>query len=86
MFGSIHPHMALDFVRWLQKTHFDGHFYFDTFPRNEDPVREAEYNIRRTKALWKMARQLTEAGELDALLQRHDAMGSLELLERLHMP
>jgi len=30
---SVHPHMALEFVRWLQKTDFQGHIYFDTFPR-----------------------------------------------------
>ena len=29
-----------------------GHIYFDTFARNEDPVREAEYNIRRFKYYW----------------------------------
>lgn len=86
MFGSVHPHMALEFVRWLQKTGFDGHFYFDTFPRNEDPVREAEYNIRRTKALWQKAAKLTQEGELDALLQKHDAMGALELLESKGLP
>lgn len=86
MFGSVHPYMALDFLRWLQKTNFDGHFYFDTFPRNEDPVREAEYNIRRTKTLWALAKQLTEDGELDRLLEKHDAMGGLELLERAGLP
>ena len=86
MFGSVHPSMALEFIRWLQKVGFDGHLYYDTFPRNEDPVREAEYNIRRTKALWEQAKQLTENGELDALLQKHDAMGALELLERMKLP
>lgn len=64
------------------QTKYDGHLYYDTFPRNEDPVREAEYNIRRTKALWKKAEQLSEAG-IDELLAKHDAMGSLELQEKL---
>ena len=44
-------------------------------------MREAEYNIRRTKALWAKAEELTAAG-LDGLLATHDAMGSLELLEK----
>ncbi len=121
MFGSVHEGMALEFVRWLQKVRFDGHIYFDTFPRNEvrhppslapqwdphphpqpvhsgvvirwptdptrlgppqDPVREAEYNIRRVKALWKRAATLTAAG-VDELAKHHDAMGALELMERV---
>lgn len=85
MFGSVHPRMALEFMHWLQKTDFQGHIYFDTFPRNEDPVREAEYNIRRCKALWAKAKALDAAG-IDACLEKHDAMGTLELLERLESP
>jgi sugar phosphate isomerase/epimerase len=82
MFGSVHPLMALEFVRWLQKTNFKGHVYFDTFPRNEDPVREAEFNIRRFKAMWKRASRLSEHG-VDDLLANHDAMRVLELLEEI---
>ena len=37
-FGSVHPSAALEVVLWLIKTDFKGHIYFDTFPRNEDPV------------------------------------------------
>ena len=45
---------------WLQRVGYKGHLYMDTFPRNEDPVREAEYNIRRARALWeKVARALS---------------------------
>ena len=78
--GSVHPHLALEFVGWLQKTSFRGHVYFDTFPRNEDPVREAEYNIRKFKRLWRQAERLREAG-LDELTARQDAMAVLEFLE-----
>ena len=85
MFGSVHGHLALEFIRWLQKVRFDGHIYFDTFPRNEDPVREAEYNIRRVKALWAQAARLTKAG-IDALSAKHDALGALELFEKLEAP
>ncbi len=38
MFGSVHTNMALELVYWLQRVKFDGRVYFDTFPRNEDPV------------------------------------------------
>ena len=80
MFGSVNPRMALEFVLWLQRTRYAGHVYFDTFPRNEDPVREAEYNIRQFKALWERARGLSAAG-LEGYWARHDAIGVLELLE-----
>ena len=82
MFGSVHPQMALEFIRWLQKVEYDGHLYFDTFPRNEDPVREAAYNIRRVKALWKQAELLTRRG-IEEIQARSDAMGALELIEAL---
>ena len=80
-FGSISPVMALEVVRWLQRVGYSGHVYFDTFPINEDPVREAEYNIRRFKGLWASAHRLGEAG-LDGFAAAHDAMGVLELLEK----
>jgi len=82
MFGSVHPRMALELVYWLRKTQYKGHVYFDTFPRNEDPVREAEYNIRRFKKLWQRAAQLEEE-KVERLLAKHDAVASLELLEQL---
>jgi hypothetical protein len=54
--------------------------YFDTFPLNEDPVREAALNIRRFKSLWARAGRLEAAG-MGRLLAAHDGMGSLEALE-----
>ena len=43
-------------------------------------MREAEYNIRRVKALWRHAERLTQRG-IDAIAARSDAMGAMELLE-----
>jgi ribokinase len=82
MFASVHPGMALELMTWLQRTDFKGHLYFDTFPRNEDPVLEAEWNIRRAKALWTKARRLSNAG-IASFMNRHDALGALELIEKL---
>jgi hypothetical protein len=100
--GSVHAAGALETVLWLRKMNYSGVVYFDTFPRNEDPVREAEFNIRRFKSLWERAGRLLDGtvggsvarggeagrrggggGGIDALLARHDAMGSQELLEQL---
>jgi hypothetical protein len=78
-FGSVNTMAALELVRWIQKVGFEGHIYFDTFPANEDPVREAGYNIRRFKALWEQAARLSR--RLDVLASQHDALGVLELLE-----
>ena len=82
MFGSVHSSMAVEFLRGLQEVKFDGHLYFDTFPRNEDPVRECAYNIRRVKALWAKAARLTREGVAEHL-KKHDALGALELMESL---
>lgn len=49
--------------------------------QNEDPVHEAEYNIRKFKALWARAKALTDAG-LDDIAARHDALAALELLDK----
>jgi xylose isomerase len=82
MLGSVHPLMTLEFLVWLQRTRYAGHIYFDTFPENEDPVREAEYNIRRFRKLWEQAHALNESG-LSDLLARQDILGVLETLEHL---
>jgi L-rhamnose isomerase len=79
-FGAVNPLAALELVRWMQRSKFSGHVYFDTFPMNEDPVREAELNVRRFKALWAKAAKLAAAG-IDEFAATHDAMGALEALE-----
>ena len=67
-------------VYWLRRSGYSGHIYFDTFPLNSDPVREAAFNIRTFKTLWRRAAQLQRAG-LESLMDRQDGMGVLELLE-----
>ena len=81
VFGSVHPTMAREFVYWLRRNQFDGHIYFDTFPRSEDPVRECELNIRTVKRFYGDAAAL-EADGLQGNLDAHDAMSVLELMER----
>lgn len=87
-FGSVHPNAALEFVLWLLKTDFKGHIYFDTFPRNEDPVRECEYNIRAFKKMYAKAMKLLskeyDSGVLEKIWASHDGMGVLEMLEKLN--
>jgi xylose isomerase len=80
MFGSVHPSMALEIMYQLLRTKFDGHIYFDTFPQRTDPVREAEYNIRKVKAYWNAASSLDEA-RLKGIMDEHDAIGALELVD-----
>jgi len=84
VFGSIHPLQSLEFVLYLIKTKFAGHVYFDTFPRNEDPIRECELNIRRFKKMHRFAlKMLSKDGgiDLEKVLKQHDAMTMLEFLE-----
>ncbi|KAK3249876.1 hypothetical protein CYMTET_40717 [Cymbomonas tetramitiformis] len=74
--------MTTELMYWLQLTNFTGHMGMDTFPQEEDPVREAEFNLRRARVHWDRARRLRNAG-LDELLTAHDALGALELMEDL---
>jgi sugar/nucleoside kinase (ribokinase family)/sugar phosphate isomerase/epimerase len=81
MFGSVHPRMALEIMYYLNRILFDGHIYFDTFPQRSDPVNEAEYNIRRVKAFWKVALTLTDSDMIAEIMSSHDAIGALELVD-----
>ena len=84
LLGTTLSPMAREFVYWLRRNHFDGHIYFDTFPRSEDPVRECELNIRTVKRFYGDAAAL-EADDLQGHLDAHDAMSVLELMERRGM-
>jgi sugar/nucleoside kinase (ribokinase family)/sugar phosphate isomerase/epimerase len=80
MFGSVHPTMALEIMYQLRKISFDGHVYFDTFPQRSDPVKEAEYNIRKVKAFWS-ASGAVDRKRLQQIMDEHDAVGALELTD-----
>mmetsp|Transcript_35819 Transcript_35819/g.115202 ORF Transcript_35819/g.115202 Transcript_35819/m.115202 type:complete len:319 (-) Transcript_35819:117-1073(-) len=86
IFGSVHRSMALELMLWLRRTRFRGHLYFDTFPRNEDPIAEAELNIRTARALWAKAGRLEAAGVQELVLAPQDAIASLELLDAMERP
>ncbi|KAL3772806.1 hypothetical protein ACHAWU_003820 [Discostella pseudostelligera] len=79
MFGSIHPSIALEALHQLRQINFSGHLYFDTFPQRTDPVKEAEYNIRRVKEFWSAVTKL-DAAEVARIAREHDAIGALELV------
>jgi len=83
-FGSLSPKQSIEFVYWLIKTNFKGHIYFDTFPRNEDPIRECEYNIRQFKKMYKLAHKMLKGDDsikVNNILSKQDAMAMLEYLE-----
>ena len=79
MFGSIHPSIALEAVYQLRRINFSGHLYFDTFPQRTDPVKEAEYNIRRVKDFWRAVTKM-DSDEIERVAKEHDAIGALELV------
>ena len=82
MFGSVHPGMALEIMYQLRRIGFSGHLYFDTFPQRSDPIQEAEYNIRRVKAFYKVAGDLLARPEkLREIQATHNAIGALELID-----
>jgi sugar/nucleoside kinase (ribokinase family)/sugar phosphate isomerase/epimerase len=82
VFGAVNPRMALELVFWLRKVNYRGHVYFDTFPKKENPVAEAELNIKMFKLFWREAERLVDAG-IESLTEKHDALGILELLNAI---
>lgn len=42
-------------------------------------MKEGEYNIKKVKELWKVARKLNEKG-MKEIMNEHDALGALELI------
>ena len=80
MFGAIHPSMALEIIYQLRRIGFSGHFYFDTFPQRTDPVKEAEYNIRRVKR-FSAAVERMDPEEVQRVASEHDALGALALVD-----
>ncbi|AYD89475.1 sugar phosphate isomerase/epimerase [Actinomyces sp. 2119] len=51
MVASVHPWETAELLYYLLRYDYDGVIYFDTFPRREDPAREAQANIATTNTL-----------------------------------
>ena len=81
-FGSVHAVAALELVHVLRTGGYGKTLYFDTFPAKEDPVREAELNVRTVQGMWRRSVALEAAG-IGGAMERQDAMAALELLERV---
>lgn len=68
--GSVSLVQTLEAFFYLLRDGYAGTYYFDTDPVRENPVRECETNIARTKQLLRIARRLVD----DAQLPDPDAM------------
>jgi len=55
---------TLEAFFYLVRDGYAGTFYFDTDPVRENPVRECEINIARTKQLLATAQQLVDGGQV----------------------
>jgi xylose isomerase len=62
--GSVSLVQTLEAFFYLVRDGYAGTFYFDTDPIRENPVRECEINISRTKQLLAVARRLVDGGQL----------------------
>lgn len=80
-FGSLSYKSSLELIYWLVKGNYKGHVYFDTFPRNEDPIRECEYNIRQFKRMYKIVLKMLKNKKIEKFMLKNDAMSMLELFE-----
>ena len=69
--GSVSLVQTLEAFFYLVRDGYAGTFYFDTDPIRENPVRECEINIARTKQLLATAQRLVDDGQIpnaDALV------------------
>ncbi len=69
--GSVSLVQTLEAFFYLVRDGYAGTFYFDTDPIRENPVRECEINIARTKQLLATAQRLVDDGQMpnaDALV------------------
>jgi xylose isomerase len=55
---------TLEAFFYLVRDGYAGTFYFDTDPIRENPVRECEINIARTKQLLVIAQRLVDGGQV----------------------
>jgi len=63
-FGSVTLVQSLEALFYLVRDGYAGTYYFDTDPIRENPVRECEVNIARTKQLLATAQRLVDAGQV----------------------
>jgi xylose isomerase len=62
--GSVSLVQTLEACFYLLRDGYAGTYYFDTDPIRENPVRECEVNIERTKQLLALAQRLVDGGQL----------------------
>ncbi len=63
-FGSVSLVQSVEALFYLLRDGYAGTYYFDTDPIRENPVRECEINIARTKQLLAIAARLVDAGQV----------------------
>ena len=74
-FASVNPRAAFEFIRILfEEFEYNGLIYFDTFPVNEDPVEEAERNVRVVQRLRKAARKTVRSKATKMARERRNWM------------
>ncbi|MBO8416370.1 MAG: TIM barrel protein [Proteobacteria bacterium] len=85
MVGSVNLRATLELIYKLRKEHFDGAYYFDTFPdaSGMDPVKEAEVNIQTVLRLIELADKLAAMPELDEAIARQDSPASQRIVNDL---
>jgi L-rhamnose isomerase len=81
MVGAVHEQTTLELLREVNRGHFDGPIYFDTFPDASglDPVAECAVNIRTVRRMLAAVARLDGDNHLAAAQAGHDPMTAQEL-------
>lgn len=85
MVASVNLRATLELIWKLRREHFNGAYYFDTFPdaSGMDPVDEAEVNIKTVNRLVAIADRLDQSRELLEALERQDSPASQGIINDL---
>lgn len=80
-FASVNPLAAADLLLTLRDHHYEGTFYFDTFPVREDPAAECRTNIETVEAM-ETALDRLDRFKLNEVRTAHDALTARRLVEQ----
>ncbi len=71
--ASVTLQQTLEFLYHVVRSGYEGTYYFDTFPENEDPVAETEMNVFSMKILFKLLERLS-VDTVESIMNERDGV------------
>ncbi len=81
--ASVTLQQTLEFLYHVIRSGYEGTYYFDTFPENEDPVAETEMNVFSMKILFKLLERLSDDAIETIMGERDGVKAHKYILEKI---